>query len=441
MVGRNLCREHTGLWLPRIDARGEGPGITGMEFPLLNGIAGGLSCVGVDQITAARVLTLLFALLAMVALYALAAGALGGSAALLATAAFAFSPLIFYYGRSIQPDVPAVALALTALWLLERSVREEQTRWGLYLGSAATFALGILIKLPVVVFGLPAVLLLASRRSARTLVTRWGYGSYLPLALLPALIWYTHARALQDVYGIHYFNLGSRPAQLVQAWTSRVFYQRLFVQQLFDVFAFPLLSAAAAIGCFWGHFPAWMRGMAVATVAFFLLAGFAASHHFYYNVVAVPAVALLGAGTVEQVLERVSRTRGAWLERPALAALWVALIAYGLWRTRGWFPKAHAEEPYIAARRALDKDAPGAQVLVLSRGDPKLLWFLDRKGRIGSARHEVRWLAARAPKPRVVALDGARLDARTQAALAQELSQLGYTPSSRAEALQVWVVR
>jgi hypothetical protein len=36
MVGRDLCRGEGTLWLPRVDTVAEGPGTTGMEFPLLN---------------------------------------------------------------------------------------------------------------------------------------------------------------------------------------------------------------------------------------------------------------------------------------------------------------------------------------------------------------------------------------------------------------------
>src|SRR4051812_38785741 len=39
IVGRNFCREQTPLLEPRIDARGAGTGITGMELPLLNAAA------------------------------------------------------------------------------------------------------------------------------------------------------------------------------------------------------------------------------------------------------------------------------------------------------------------------------------------------------------------------------------------------------------------
>lgn len=48
MVGRNFCVDETPIWEPRIHARGAGSGITGMEFPILNCVAGRAACTGRD---------------------------------------------------------------------------------------------------------------------------------------------------------------------------------------------------------------------------------------------------------------------------------------------------------------------------------------------------------------------------------------------------------
>ncbi len=279
-IGRNFCREGAPLWLPRIDARGDETGITGTEFPILNFVEGHLACHGLPQTQGARALTLLVSCLGIASLLLLARDLLGATAAAVATTAFAFSPIVFFYSRTTQPDVPSVALALCALWLLSRSLATESTGWGWYLLSALLMALGALIKLPAIVFGLPALALLYERRqwsAARKL----GYWLYLPIATLPPLIWYWHARGLQERYGAPYIFLGDSLRSLWAAWTRPGFYNRIFVQALFDSYAFPIVSATAVLAylLYWRKMPRWLRAMAIASVIFFFLAGDSAAHH------------------------------------------------------------------------------------------------------------------------------------------------------------------
>src|SRR5260370_32939443 len=101
MVGRNFCREDGSLFYPRIDQRGDGPGITGMEFPLLNYLEGKLACAGANQVAVGRGISIAFALAPIASIYLLPRTHRRGSAALLAASAFAFSPLVYYYGASL----------------------------------------------------------------------------------------------------------------------------------------------------------------------------------------------------------------------------------------------------------------------------------------------------------------------------------------------------
>ena len=446
-VSRNFCREHAPIWLPRIDARGEGSGITGMEFPAIDWTIGKLECAGFDPVKAGRALVFVFALLAIGCLYWLlyeAGGtpphpdpALRGEAqlrAILAAAVFAFSPLLFYYGRSVQPDVPAVALALLSLVLFERATRSGQLRAVPLFGAAGAIALAALIKLPAIVYGLPMLVLLISRRPARACAREWRLWAFAAIALVPAFLWYRYARALQDRYGIHYFYLGSDLPSLVRAWTSWRFYDRIFLQQLFDVYAFPLASAAALWGLFLARTPAWVRAMAIGAVTYFFLAGFQASHHFYYGVIATPAVAAPAGIALGALFAK--------LRRPGLvAAAAVAVIAaYGVGRTARWVAPEDALGPFEAAKAELARVEPqDARALVFSRGDPKLLWLLDRKGWVGAADGVPARLVESAPRAPIVALDGQRLSTEVRRGFAEALAQLGYRRIVAFSAVEVWV--
>ena len=119
IVARNFCREAAPLWRPRIDARGSGQGITGMEFPLLNWVGAKLSCAGLPLVPTGRALTFLSLLLATACVFLLARRLWGDAGAALAAGAFGFAPVSLYYGRTVQPDLPALSLALLAVLLFE----------------------------------------------------------------------------------------------------------------------------------------------------------------------------------------------------------------------------------------------------------------------------------------------------------------------------------
>ena len=433
-VGRNFCRERAPLWLPRIDARGDQTGITGMEFPILNFVEGLLACHGLPQTQVARVLTLLVSCLGIASLLLLARDLLGVTAAAVATTAFAFSPLVLFYSRTTQPDVPSVALALCSLWLLSRSLATESTGWGWYLLSALLMALGALIKLPAIVFGLPALALLYERRqwsAARKL----GYWLYLPIATLPPLIWYWHARDLQERYGARYFFLGDSLHSLWAAWTRPGFYNRIFVQALFDSYAFPIVSAMAVLAylLYWRKMPLWIRAMAIASVIFFFLAGDFAAIHTSYGMVAVPAIALgAGFGVDRFLATRRYRT-----------ALLVSLIGctcyYGWWRTRRWFAPKDAAVPYLQAATDLNRlTGSGERIAIVSDGDPKGLWFLDRRGWIVEPADTGNWVQLH-PQIAVVGVDNNRLALAQSEQVARSLRTFGFVERRPRVGFNLWV--
>jgi hypothetical protein len=438
MVGRNFCREDGSLFYPRIDQRGDGPGITGMEFPLLNYLEGKLACAGANQVAVGRGISLAFALAAIASIYLLTRTHRRGSAALLAASAFAFSPLVYYYGASLQPDLPSLSLALLALVVLERSLSRE-TRWGLYFLSAGAMALAILIKLPAIVFGLPAAMLVLERRSWRG-PHRWQYLAYLPIAVLPGLLWYWHARHLQEQFGIDYFYLGPGIAELVAGWADPVFYRRIFLEQLFDVYAFPAISvlSLAALVHWRKRMPGWVLGMAIAALAYFFLAGSTAAYHYYYGLPAVPILCILAVAWTEEVASR----WGPAVEWGVSLALVAMVALYGPHRTRHWLPPPEAEKPSGAAKALLDSVAPaGQRVALFSVGDPTLLWLMDRKGWIAPEIDPVRWAVSKADLPSILLLDGKRVGPELRGSLEEAFRSRGYFPLPSDPQVGIWIQR
>lgn len=445
MVGRNACRGVSTLLYPRIDHQGPEPRITGMELPLLNHLASGIACGAPGQVLAGRLLTLAFGVIGIFAWWAFIRRRLAPPAAWVALATLAFSPIYFFYSRVIQPDVPSLVAGLVALALMDWALPEGQpTRWGGYLASAAVLAVGGLVKVPVLVFGLPLLALLVERRwnsmRSATGSALWllplAYAAYAPVSLGAPLAWLRHARQLQERHGVRYFFLGEDLGALARSWVDPTFYWRIYGQSLFDSYAFPLVSAlgCAALLLGWRRAPSVLRALVLAAVAFFFLAGESAAWHTSYGLIAVPAIAW-SAGVGLEALTRLAPS----LQRPlAVGLLLSSVVGYGYWRTRGWRTPRQSAESFALAKADLDRRAPRAPLLVVSDGDPKLFWYLDRRGESVPAAVLAARLAV-PPWPAAIAIDVTRTSGADLDGARKALERLPFEAISRWPEVEVWV--
>jgi len=436
MVARAFCAERPPLWLPRIGERGDSDGVTGMEFPVLNWAAGKLACAGMDPLVASRGLSFLSALLAVAALARIARRSLPPRPSLVAACVLAFSPTAFFLARSAQPDMTAVAFALWSLDLLDVALPANgPTSWRRFLLSAAALAFGALVKLPVAVYGLPAAALVWERRGAAA-ARDWRSWPYPVIALAPALAWYAWARELQRASGNAYYHLGTPLPELVKSWIDPSFYFRIYVSHLFDLYAMPVASGAAVLALILRckSAPRWWYALLASAVLFFFLGGEVAAWHGYYGLVMVPSIALL-AGAAYGHLERRVPPRAA---AAACAACCAVLAGWAVFRTRTWYGPPALAEQYQAAKAAADRAlAKDARLAVVSDGDPKVLWYLDRTGWVFGWEAACEWAGQRAP-PLVLAVDLTRLKPPEQAGAAGALSGCGFQSISEGSAVQVW---
>lgn len=377
MVGRNFCRESAPLFEPKIDARRNTDGTTGMEFPVLNYIAGRAACVGFDHIVAAPLLSLLFMATALAALFAVAHSLSSRRAATLAIGLYAAAPLTVYYCVSIQPDVPAVALALTAIAFLLKAPLQPSYLWL----SALCWAAAILIKLPVIVFGL-VPLHVFMKQGARKSLRDWRMWMFGAIALVPPMAWYLHARRLQRASGLDHFYLGKGLPELARDWVDPSFYAGVF-GQLFDVTAFPVVSLVAVAVALTRYttLPDVLKAMVISVLCFWFLAGGHAAHHYYYGLLVTPVLALVAAFGLDQLVEN---TTGRW-RRPFRILVGVVLVplamTHALIRTAHWVPADKKLGRIAELRKHLDRlDSTRSAVALYSNNNPTLLWFMDRKG-------------------------------------------------------------
>jgi hypothetical protein len=194
-IARNFAREDGSVLHPRIDWRGDTPGLVEMEFPFFPWIGGMLFRLFGIHAPILRGLSalaeigslLLFAVLAR----RLLPDAHGG--ALLAVAAYAFNPLLLYLSTAMQPEALMLFLALLAVVLLERFRVSRRSTTLVWAGAALGCA--ILAKAPAACLGIlfAWVVLRAQGRSA---LRRPAVYAAAALALVPAVAWYAWAKHL-----------------------------------------------------------------------------------------------------------------------------------------------------------------------------------------------------------------------------------------------------
>ncbi|HZV08036.1 MAG TPA: glycosyltransferase family 39 protein [Gemmataceae bacterium] len=140
---------------------------------------------------ALRVSTILLSWLGLWAFYDLLRqeGWTPGRAAL-AVGALAFHPLFFLLQGTFMTDVPALSLALVALALYVRAVRQERTAW--LWAACATATLAALSRQNTVTVSIVAAVLLGRTPALRTR-PMWWLGVFLPVAAgLVTHFWFSH---------------------------------------------------------------------------------------------------------------------------------------------------------------------------------------------------------------------------------------------------------
>lgn len=439
IVGRNFCREGVPLWEPHVDARGDTPGVTGMEFPLLTYLHGLVLCRGGDQVLVARLTTLLATLLAAVATWGLARRTFGVGAAVLAAALVLSAPIVVYYGRSVLPDMPAVALATAGLWAFRSGLSAPRPRLvALTSTGLALLTLGSLVKLPVLpmalAFGASVIELRRPRRPPEVLA--WAAGFAAAVAIVAA--WYVHARELQTRHHLYTFMVVRGPAEIVSDLGRSDFWRLVFVQHPFDAWIFPPATVFALIAFTRRRLemPGWICALSAGVLAYLFGAGYSAGHHVYYGLPVVPLLALVAGGEIAHWIAKLPRARSM-----AGVAVVVVASAYGAWRSAHWFPPPQpaAEADLRAGKAALDAVAgPAEKVTLFSEGSPLLLWGLDRRGWIGSAQGSVESVDRGEVSTRIAVVVRDALDGPPARELEAALRRRGFALVYEASGYSIW---
>ncbi len=355
-ISRNFVEEDMNPLYPRIDWRGASPGYAEMEFTLYPAlIAATYEIFGVHDFIG-RAWAFIFSLGALFFFFKLARFYLDDLFAIFAAAFFAFNPLVVEISTAIQPEGLMIFTYLAAVYFFARWLENEKAK---FFWPAVVFtALTLLAKATAVHIGIFFAVLLVQKYGLGAVKQRrvWLFGVF---SLLPAALWYIHAKNLWKTYGN---SLGVSNEYHWAGWdlfTNPYFIKGILRLELFEVWmVFGIVVGAFAV---WRGAGEKTTKHALLWLAAIFLIYFAAARTTadewaaYYHIFSVaPAALLFGLG-LKKLWEYVKEFRMWPGERRSFkkvfdtaVILTVSLAAAAAFMYQGVQVRARFLEKYIA---------------------------------------------------------------------------------------------
>jgi hypothetical protein len=197
-LARNYWREDPNLFHPRIDWRGDGPGLVEMEFPFIPWTAGMLYRLLGYHEAILRALSAILEIGSLLLFAGFARRLLSEPGALAALAFYALNPLLVYLSTAMQPEPLMLFFSLLAVVLIARWDRTGSTATLLLAGASLGSA--ILAKAPAACLGFVFAFVVLRRSGIAALkdIRAWVAAA---LALAPPAAWYVWARRFWILYG------------------------------------------------------------------------------------------------------------------------------------------------------------------------------------------------------------------------------------------------
>lgn len=375
-VARHYARGETTFLEPMVDWGGVAVRGVEMELPAYQYAVGLLWSLLGESFIAARLLSLIAGLATLWFLFEIARREIGRPAAEWAVASLAVLPLFAFYSRSVQPESWMVAMFTGSILALMRWVETRRRFWFWVSACAASGA--ILLKAPSVVVGLPllAVMIKADGPWFIRRASAWGYAA---VALVPPILWYTHAARMGERTGRSFGVLGSDKWASVSALLDGEWWWSVWIGKLAEdhlaIVAVPLVMAGAAI-CLRARQGVVLAAWAAAMLIHILVASTGHMHHDYYQLPLVPVLAAAAGASLAWMFSRNVHGR-------RIAIGWtIALIVMSgvtLWKTDSknrkdkQFSRAHA-------RAIVEASPEPIPVVVVGMADPTVLFLADRFG-------------------------------------------------------------
>lgn len=368
-IARNFFENGFHFAYPQIDWAGNAAGYVGTEFPILPFMVALIYKFSGAHEWIGRLETILFFAASLPIFYLLVRRIFRESVALWALFFFSLAPLNIVASRAFIPDVPSLFFSLAALYFFLRWL-EDDDRWSWLIASIA-LSLAILTKATSAILGLP-LLYLCCQRFGTSFVRQTRLWIFAAIALLPAAIWYWHARQIaKHNYPYHFFGAGGFEIMSL-TWYAGIFW-RVVTRSLT-----PLLSLLALGGVFilprdkFGRvFHCWFGAM----LAFVFFLGYG-NRHPWYQLPLVPIVAVFAAVLCCEIAKRIEPrlVKGVFI---AAVVILFADLAFVYARTSY---RPASSDLYDVALRLREITPADSRIVAADGGDPTLFYYAHRKG-------------------------------------------------------------
>lgn len=354
----------TGIYNPR--------GLRMVEFPIFNVLHALLykSFSFFSLEVWGRLLSIFSSLLTAFFIFLIGKRYFGKFGGVLSAFFFLFIPYNIYFTRVILPEPMATMFIVSSLWFFIKFINDNK-KWQLYL-SALLFAISLLIKPFTFFYGIFFFYLAVKKFTFKGIFKNIPLLVFLDIALIPFFLWRIWIN--QYPAGIPFFTwaFNGDSIRFRPAFWRWIFGERLgrLILGIWGLvpFAFGILNTKKTLVhqiLLFGMF-LYISVFATASV-----------RHDYYQIFAIPAIALtLTAGAVYLWEEK---SINKWIARPLLIFSLVMMLGMGVYQIKEFYKVNHPE--IIAAGEALDKLAPkDAKVIVPYNGDTAFLYQTKRFG-------------------------------------------------------------
>jgi len=210
---RNFYKEDINILHPRIDDRQDGDGILRIEFPIMAWSFALFYFLFGENMLLVRILSFAIGLMSLLGIYHLAKSIFSNyKMAFITSWCLAFSPLFFYYTLNPLPDNLALCLSVWGIvyyfrWRASNNpVPKLPGKKTVLILSGLFFALGILSKLPFIIFTLPVLTLIIIDIYRKQIKLEYIFFIYAMVIILPPLCWYGWVIPMwggEGIAGIH----------------------------------------------------------------------------------------------------------------------------------------------------------------------------------------------------------------------------------------------
>ena len=289
-----------------------------LEPPLMEVLAAfGYRLVGGENFWISRLLSSIFWITGGSFLYLIARKITGQmSAALFSMAFYLFLPFAVSASRSFQPDPLMVLLLLASVYSILRFYENHSAFWLVacyVLSGSAIFVKPVSLFAIYTVFGLLAIYKFGVKKS----VTNLGLALFIPMTLLPGLIFY--------LYGI--LAAGVLQNQVQASFLPQLlitpFFWRGWLNNIREVIGFPALIGSL-IGVLLlqnGLTKLPLVGLWSGYALFCLVFNYHIATHDYYHLQLIPIVALSLGPVVALIFERLQEVNPEWHWRMAIGCV------------------------------------------------------------------------------------------------------------------------